>query len=520
MKKIILVFILCVILLYTGGCNVQTAGNIQKIAPPNSDVTPIQGKWNIDKVIGVGADANNTKDLSSDKWVNKNSEFSSKFVIVGGYILYNPNYKIRRLDLQEYLLFNHKSLGDYINLPSKETDIITITGKDRFFCEIIKINDNKIILEIDKYNLYLSKISDKIDNILPSKLNFSFKEEFNSNNEGGIKRTGVLIGMRAPIYKISKNKDVNIIGYNYRTLLVNAKNKRLHPIIECKNIIFPRKSGFWKMEVNRSIQNGKVNETINSYNITTGETYKNNNSNSLGNSKLAKGFNLATNKINYIGNDFISIENNTKYKNQNLSKLKIVPIDSLPGLKGIKLSDVVSDERIKTVNTQVQNIYTLLKKNGDEILVENSLEDNLGLLRNAGHWYFYRHIDFQKNNLISNEDFRLNIIPPANLIFYDELCVSWTDIKERVPDAVDVYTSPNKDLAIILTKYNRLIIYGVNSGILDKIPLKILVLKNNEKIIMAEWATGSYSENWEKFITNLKSSNPPNIKKKVVDSTK
>jgi hypothetical protein len=513
MKKIILLVILCVILLYNGGCNSQNTGNTQKIAPPNSNVIPIQGKWVINKVIGVGASTNDTSSLSSDAWVGKSSEFSNRFVIVGDYILYAPSYKIRSLDLQEYLLFNHKFLGDYINLPSKETDIITITGKDRFFCEIIKIGDNQIILEIDKYNLYLSKISNKIDNVLPSKLNSSFKEEFNSNNDGGIKRTGVLIGMSAPIYEKSKSKGLNIVGYNYRTLLVSAKNKKLHPIIECKNIIFPRKSGFWKMEVNRSIQKGIVNETINSYNITTGETYKNNNY-SLENSKSSKILDLTTNKINYIGNDFISIENNTKYKNQNLSKLKIVPIDSLPGLKGIKLSDVVSDERIKTVNTQVQNIYTLLKKNGDEILVENSLEDNLGLLRNAGHWYFYRHIDYLRNNLISNEDYRLNIIPPTSLIFYDELCVAWTDIKERVPDAVDVYTSPNKDLAIILTKDNRLIIYGVNSGVLDKIPLKILILKNDEKIIMAEWATGSYSENWEKFITKLKSNTPPNNENK------
>jgi len=52
---------------------------------------------------------------------------------------------------------------------------------------------------------------------------------------------------------------------------------------------------------------------------------------------------------------------------------------------------------------------------------------------------------------------------------------------------------------------NKINIYAINNGELGESPLKSIPLKDGEMVIMAEWASGSYVENWESsFISNIK----------------
>src|SRR5699024_7683203 len=97
------------------------------------------------------------------------------------------------------------------------------------------------------------------------------------------------------------------------------------------------------------------------------------------------------------------------------------------------------------------------------------------------------------------------IIPPKELVMYDELSVSWNEVKHRVPEALDVFTSPNEDIALILT-HNNILIYTIDQGKLSKEYIRKIKLNDSEAVVMAEWATGKYIYTWEEeFLKNMAS---------------
>ena len=58
-------------------------------------------------------------------------------------------------------------------------------------------------------------------------------------------------------------------------------------------------------------------------------------------------------------------------------------------------------------------------------------------MRKNGHWFLTGRINYRNDGVLAQKDFDLKIIPPANLIAYDTLALSWHNIKDRVPDALD-----------------------------------------------------------------------------------
>ncbi len=66
---------------------------------------------------------------------------------------------------------------------------------------------------------------------------------------------------------------------------------------------------------------------------------------------------------------------------------------------------------------------------------------------------------------------------------------------------MDAFTSPNKDIAVIKTP-GKLYVFGISGEHLDSIPLGEMDLKAGTSVIMAEWATGFYVDDWEKAFMN------------------
>lgn len=139
MKKIFSLLLVIFVILTLTSCSSNSSNINQKIVAPKINNIPIEGKWKIVNVLNN----NELKSHVNTNWVGKYAEFSIKYVTVGDFSLYDPNFEIRRLNADEYLLFNHKSFGNKIKMPSKETDVITITGKDKFLCEILKVDNRR-----------------------------------------------------------------------------------------------------------------------------------------------------------------------------------------------------------------------------------------------------------------------------------------------------------------------------------------------------------------------------------------
>ena len=120
-----------------------------------------------------------------------------------------------------------------------------------------------------------------------------------------------------------------------------------------------------------------------------------------------------------------------------------------------------------------------------------------------GHWFFKGRINYLIDDEFHYADYSINIIPPSKLVIYDDLKISWTYIKDKVPEAIDAFTSPLGDIAVVMTK-NEIIIYGIIRGEMEDMPLRRIDLKDNETVIMAEWATGDYVDNWSKTLNGFK----------------
>lgn len=502
MKKVISILIFIFIISYTSGCVNISTDSLQKISPPINNKTPLQGKWDILKVIST--DTNKAIDKNNDL-IGKIAQFSTEYITVGGFSLNKPTYTLRKVNTEDYFLYNHKSLPNYFSITTEEMNIITISNDNKFFCQVLKLSDTEAILELQDYILYLKQISTETDGILSKEINY-YNGNLNTIPEDNksLLRTGVLIGLRYSTNSIADNMP----EYNYRTLWISAINKQLHPIVEAKDIFFPRRSGFWTLEMQQVSYDGYIKNIMSARNLLrkdniqliTGDGYSDEFSNKK-NTRIA---------INYVGNDYISTEiqfNDSSTlgdKDYLINNLQVLPIDNLSTIKGIKISDILDSTSTETMKKSMDTFVTTLDIEKSDILNPYGFDSNFGLTRKMGHWFLEGRLNYLKEDKVASLDYNINLIPPSNIVLYDELAISWTKIKDRVPEAKDVYTSPNKDLAIILGN-DRLYIYTIDNGSLGNYPIEKIKLNSGETIIMSEWATGSYVENWERNFISLKS---------------
>ena len=77
------------------------------------------------------------------------------------------------------------------------------------------------------------------------------------------------------------------------------------------------------------------------------------------------------------------------------------------------------------------------------------------------------------------------------------MLIPWKDLKGRFPFIEDAYTSPTGRIAIIIFN-NKLFVYELEEGSIKGNSLISIDLNEGERVIMSEWATGSYVDTWTK----------------------
>ncbi|SCZ02087.1 hypothetical protein [Alkaliphilus peptidifermentans] len=497
MNRIKIGFLLIFIIFFSIGCVSTDNYSNQQIIPPNNLTISVQGTWEITNILNQQS----TEEKSPQQWIGRTLQFSSEFAVMGEELLTNPRYQIKRVDAEEYLFYHLKAFPETFRFSDKEVDVITITDQDRFYCEVLKQKDDELVLKIYNDSFIIKKISTEVDSNIVNMLNegSSVIDNVKGSQEDELLLTGVLVGLRSTPQKTGTAEHVN----NYRTLWISAKNKQLQPLAETEDLFFPRRSGFWKLEVKSITDNGRTEEFPIAYNILARED--NPIHDLIIDPELWEGREgRIYREVNYVGNDYVSIEETAKgiYQGGEEWKekhLKILAIDSLPNIKGVDIFDLLGAAGIEAMDAGIQRL--LEERVGDKIIGSEVERDNFGLERRLGHWFFKGKVNYMKNQESFSADYNINLIPPSKLIFYDELSVPWTNAKDKIPSTVDLYTSPNKDIAIVVTK-KELMVYGIDGGKLQQEPLQRITLRENETVIMAEWAIGHYVENWNKTLNN------------------
>lgn len=463
----------------------------QQLIPPRNLKNPILGTW---KIISDLGQKGNSKTQISQEWMGKSLYFTQNNSLIGDYLLENPSYQTKKVASKSYLLYNHQAFPKDFSFKTKDIQVVSITDKKVFFCELIKKNENELILKIFNKSFLVKKVSNTVDERIFSKHNKKSNKNTDIENEDEKLEinTGVLLALRAP-------NGSNGTEYGYRTLWVSAKNKNITSNIEMNSIIFPRINGFYKMKILRKEDHGREEDFLLLENILTEENTKNKNLSNTPSIESNKKESLYK-KINYIGNDYVSIEENSIMLSQDNSiikdkdSLRMLAVDALSKNKSLKISDILGEAGLAAMKEEfIQLKHQLIgEEDKNSIFLE---EESFGLERKMGYWILKGRIHYGKNH-IYNFDYNINMIPPKDLVFYNTLSIPWTVVKDHIPSAIDVFTSPNKDIAFVITE-EKILIYAVSEGSLSNSPVDSIPLKDGEEVIMAEWATGDYVKSWD-----------------------
>lgn len=500
------IIIIIPLTLFTG-CSFKNLTTRDKIVAPKNKLIPITGVWEIEKykVFNNGNKKYHDEGTNPDTMIGQKAAFDIEYAVFCQETCPNPQYKIKEVDAQNFFFYTYKVNAKELNITTKNVEVVTITSEGKLFYDFVKLSDEEILVYSDNVFYYLKNNSQKTNDIL-NKDNIKKLEEIkkkNSSQKKSTLRSGVLIGLRSPVPLEYQSSLVDGYGNGtifYRTLWISTKDREPHPIIEAPNLFVPRMSGFWWVGINRENVGSKYpKDSIFAY--PTGNRKE---SAELHNKNYSKSDVLR--RILFIGNDYVA----TEYKNassfsdsEGQSVLQVLPIDNVGYGKGIKISDISGEHGKVALKNSGEAFISSQDKEFSKRLEKEPREESFTLVRRNGHWIMKGRLNSNNVEDFTYGDFNINMVPPAKVLNYDDFYLSWNDIKGRVPDAVDAYTSPNKDIAIIISK-SFIYVYSIENGQLTNKQIKKIQIHEGESVVMAEWATGDYVERWEKELKSNK----------------
>ncbi len=478
--------ILVVLVLFLQGCKQVGMDTDEKIMAPKNTLIPLRGTWEIEKYKVLGEPTMTIGEIN--QWIGKTAEFNKEFAILGEEVCIEPEYKIKNVNTRNYFLYTYKVNYQDLDINDNDIDVVSITAKDQPFYDFIKINENQLMICSDNTFYYLKKISENTDQMIEidEKSQASIKSE-DLMEEKYLLRSGVLLGLR------NDNKSEKD---SYRTLWIASINRVLHPVLAVPDLFLPRKSGFWMTGIDRQQNNDYFKDVLFAYplenNLKNIEIQKDivTQKNRVKENNLR--FNMAR-KILFVANDYII----TEYGETLNYQLQVLPIDNINNNEAIKISDIAGESGRNALIASGNTYLSSLSKNEFDQLEKEPREESFSMARRNGYWIMKGRLNSESNAVTDKfGDFNINLIPPTELINYNELCVSWNKIKAKVPKALDAYTSPNKDLALIICK-DVIYVYTIKNNHLSNKPVQEIEIQTGESVVMAEWATADYVERWE-----------------------
>lgn len=492
-KQRILILIILSMLLLTS-CNINSTDIGEKISAPKNNKPPILGKWEIKSLL---KEEDGNPELGNDIYIGQEGLFHKDAVIIAGDYATNPSFKIKKVKTSDYLLYKYKTNPRSLNIDEEELQIITILKDNQYFYELIKINDEKLIVYIDDEFYIAEKIIDEvsIDEINRYiDIEKSMVRTFDTIDEEKL-QTGVLLGIKIPTY----DEDNDISNWEYRTIWINSQDRNIPEVYEIDDLFVPRKNGFWMINMEREMYRDNIRDRINIVPKFTQEAVEDIEEDEEkgiktileGRSSIKRSFPSVLKNILFIGNDYISIEKIDLDLN-NKKTLEIYGLDNIEDENPIKLSDIIGPEGKQIFEEGAENILSLESAQLNET--------NMALDRKNGYWIFKGRVNYKQNEEQLYKDFNIKAIPPVEMVKFDELIIPWNILKSQIPQAIDVYSSPNEEFIIVVT-HSNLLIYPVSNGeIISKEAIKKIPLVANSSIIMSEWAVGRYTDIWQNEI--------------------
>jgi hypothetical protein len=517
MRKGSAAFLLLFLLMLLSGCTTTASDDADRIERPSNNAMLLEGTWKIDAYVG-GANTASVQIDSEDSIIGEKMGFSSLIMVFRGNYWNDVSFKVKRVNVKEYFLHTNYNTENGLKVNGDETLVLTAYSQDKFLYEFVKISDDTMVVSIDDQYYSMKKVSDKFSGIGDASaglLTLPAEEDIAAKSQ--IIRSGLLMGIRTPV----KTED-GMNDYIYNTYWISGINRFFQPVLSSKDIYLPRMDGFWKLKINKRMgTEGTEDVLIASMVSKRGDKLQS----IIGENYSKRLETKLRSAVVYVGNDYVCVENTVLDSGESTTSaafkktIRTLPVDNLNNIDGIKISDIAGENGTMAMESAVSDLLKGSGNNETMLLDETTLQESFALYRKTGHWFFKGRLNLGSSNLLPYMDFNLNLIPPANMVAYDMLQVPWTTIKDRVPQAVDVYTSPNRDIAIVLTR-SEILLYSINGKDLSAQPSFKLPLAEGSSVIMAEWAVGDYVQSWEKsFVKNNETSQVAEIKQFITRST-
>ncbi|MEG2353057.1 MAG: hypothetical protein RSB70_00275 [Clostridium sp.] len=476
----------------TNMINKMQVDSMETVISPENNILPIEGTWEITNYLDLkdssSKDEEDEENREYKELINKTAVFSKEYAFIYKDICYEPQYKVKSIKTSTYLYHSMKKSKQEVNVDSEYVDVISISSEENYFYDIIKVDENNILIKINDILYYLKKISPNIEKyIYGSAIEKPKGREIRQNNSIS---SGVLFGLK---YKTNKESR----EYEYNTLWISHDNGEIGPIIELPKLLVPRIAGFQLVDIIKD--QGYDGQYISIKNIDL-----------LDNTPVKEIPNISIIgekqflEINFVGEDYIATQNiregsyggtkdvSIKYEVKSLddiSNSEPIAISSIFGKKSRNSFEDMAKEEVFKINSKVAQL--------------NFDETNYTIIRDSGHWRVEGIINAtNKDGTKVSKTLGLNLDPELKMVNYDELYIPWSQIKEAIPSTVDAFISPSKDFAIIKTKSNLQLHRIINNSISSN-PLNTIDLPEGTSIVMAEWAQGGYSDKWYNICRNI-----------------
>ena len=489
MKKIILIITLLLSIVFMTSCNIDDGPAVDRIKAPEINISPITGKWILSSNINESTSGNS--ELKADLHLNKEVLFHKDGVVIGEDFSTEPTFKIKTVDAYDYLLYKYKTTPISLGIEDSNITVITILNENQYFYEFIKYGEEELIVKIEDSFYKLTKV---VDEVSIDEINRYIDVEKNTIRALNIaevneQQSGVLLGIKIPSY----DEKGQLADWKYKTIWINSLNNKIIGVYELEDLLVPRKNGFWMVKVNR-IYNGLIQDEISATplfklsNTFTIDDDINLFSSSRPNLEEDLSSVAILNNIQFVGNDYISIEKINKFDEEKKT-LEVYSLDNIDERKPINLSDLIGEDGKRIFIEGAQSVVSI-----DSQITLN--EENVGITRKSGYWTFKGRVNFVQNDEELYKDFNIKAIPPKEMINYDSHIISWNELKMNIPETIDAFSSPNNDIIIVST-YSHLLIYNIFDGNLNTVPIAKIELPENSSIVMSEWSIGRYPTIWQ-----------------------
>jgi hypothetical protein len=297
--------------------------------------------------------------------------------------------------------------------------------------------------------------------------------------------SGLLLGLRTDFQrKSANNADAGSSDSSYRTLFIAPLNGQLDVAAEGKGILLPYGQSFWKIDAVTESSGSRVYSTLIAHPANRPVPDR---PPVLRPDEQAR----HSERLLFAGNKYVTLE-----QNEVVQKGKRTLQTSRVWVKELQQ---VNGEMTQPADNQAARRYVRFQ---DLFGADKDRSDQWAIVRVPGAWVPNVATTTLEGD---KESYSLKPVPlalPDAVVSHDQLCCTWADIRRVQPDAVDALSSPKKDFVAIITK-SSIYFYEDRNGHIGDTPQLTINLNENETLVMAQWSTGAYVDDWVKASRNF-----------------